>query len=145
MNRIPTLDGWRGIAVLLVLVGHFSGRVNTGELGWLTLIGLHGVAIFFVLSGFLITTILQREFEATGRVDLRRFYLRRFFRLMPCAWCYLLAILGPPGLLMRTIVPGRDLLSCVFFWRNYYHDSAFADAFTSHFWSLAIEEQFYLV
>ena len=76
MHRIPTLDGWRAIAITMVIAQHYG----------LAEIGRHGVGIFFVLSGYLITTNLIREREHNGAIDLRSFYIRRFFRLMPCAW-----------------------------------------------------------
>src|SRR5579863_1674550 len=88
MNRIPTLDGWRGIAILMVLAAHLQTSLLRGLYGgfrWLDL-GQHGVTLFFVLSGYLITTRLLSK----PGIDLKAFYLRRFFRLMPCAWVYLL-------------------------------------------------------
>jgi hypothetical protein len=91
MDRIPTLDGWRGIAITLVFVTHLQisllGHLYHGY-RWLDL-GQHGVTLFFVLSGYLITSRLLGE----EKINLGSFYLRRFFRLMPCAWAYLL-ILG---------------------------------------------------
>src|SRR5580698_3001084 len=89
-NRIPTLDGWRGLAVLLVLILHFQIFYNNHYFFNNRVFGFgeHGVAIFFVLSGFLITNNLCKR----PKVDLLRFYIRRFFRLMPAAWAYLLAL-----------------------------------------------------
>ena len=90
MDRIPTLDGWRGIAILLVLVTHLQisllGHLY-GSYHWMDL-GQHGVNLFFVLSGYLITSRLLGE----NKINLKAFYLRRFFRLMPCAWTYLLTL-----------------------------------------------------
>jgi len=84
MKRVPMLDGWRGIAILLVLVDHIATMIRgTFPPPWLRL-GQHGVTIFFVLSGYLITTGL---IEAP--IHLKRFYTRRFFRLMPAAWTFL--------------------------------------------------------
>ncbi len=138
-HRIPTLDGWRGIAILMVMMSH----VLPGYLGhpswqqWLNL-GQHGVQIFFVLSGYLITTNLLRE----PKIHLGRFYIRRFFRLMPAAWTYLL-FLGvlAVGTHMKTL--GSDIWSCLFFFRNYVPETV-ANTCTEHFWSLSLEEQFYL-
>jgi peptidoglycan/LPS O-acetylase OafA/YrhL len=88
MNRIPALDGWRGIAIAPVLIDHIEHAVlHRYALPW-TQTGQHGVTIFFVLSGFLITTKLLE-----GPIDLRRFYMRRAFRLMPVAWTFLAAML----------------------------------------------------
>jgi peptidoglycan/LPS O-acetylase OafA/YrhL len=140
MGRIPTLDGWRGIAILLVIVTH----VQAGLLGhvwrypWMDL-GQHGVGIFFVLSGYLITSRLLCDEKGLGP-----FYIRRFFRLMPCAWLYL-AVLPVVGLLLHTRVIGHEVWACLFFYRNYFPLAENAhNAFTSHFWSLSLEEQFYL-
>lgn len=72
---MPALDGARALAILLVVLSHISIDFLYG--------GGLGVDLFFVLSGYLITGILHREFRRTGRIDLRRFYLRRFARLYP--------------------------------------------------------------
>ena len=128
-GRIPTLDGWRGIAILLVLVNHF--RVASGPEDWSYYLGQQGVAIFFVLSGYLISSNLLRERETNGKIALPRFYMRRFLRLAPTAICYLLFV----KLVMRV-----RILPALFFYRNYVEGSAF----TGQFWSLSIEEQFYL-
>lgn len=143
LKRIPTLDGWRGIAILLVIATHAQKGLFGGAFGghkWL-FFGRHGVAIFFVLSGYLITTRILNE----DRFSLRRFYLRRFFRLMPAAWIYLIAI-GLFSLVSGLHVIGSDATACVFFFRNYFPlKESSQNAFTSHFWSLSVEEQFYLV
>jgi peptidoglycan/LPS O-acetylase OafA/YrhL len=138
-HRIPTLDGWRGVAILLVLVGHFSPSLYHGKAAWIEKIGGHGVAIFFVLSGFLITTLLAGEYERRGTVDLRQFYIRRFLRLMPCAWCYLGVMLF---LSRAKVFTAKEIFGCLFFFRNYVSSPYL---FTGHFWSLSIEEQFYLL
>lgn len=143
MNRIPTLDGWRGIAILLVMITHLQagllGHLYSGY-GWLDL-GLHGVEIFFVLSGYLITAHLLEE----EKIHLKRFYLRRFFRLMPAAWAYLLFVflLGMASG-VRTI--GSDVWSCLLFYRNYFPSmETSSNTLTLHYWSLSLEEQFYLI
>jgi len=134
--RIASLDGWRGIAILLVLVDHtqaaFLGRYARP---W-TQTGQHGVTLFFVLSGFLITgKLLEGQ-------SFRTFYIRRFFRLMPAAWSYL-TFLGVVELLLHIrVVSLSGVASCVFFFRNYSSSHLLA---TGHFWSLSMEEQFYLV
>lgn len=134
MQRIATLDGWRGLAILLVLADHFMPyRTGIPVAPWLC-DGAHGVTIFFVLSGYLITTRLRQEHESNGRVDLRGFYRRRVRRLMPCAWAYLLYIWSALSL--------KEFLSCIFFFRNYIRVPSEA---TWHFWSLSLEEQFYLL
>ena len=131
--RIPTLDGWRGIAILLVLLDHFAPTAGTRFFGWTASLGQHGVTIFFVLSGFLITTTLLHERDLTGRISLRQFYLRRFFRLFPAAACYL-------GLI-KILFGVTGLAACFLSYRNFVQ----GHPLTAHFWSLAIEDQFYLV
>jgi len=139
--RIPTLDGWRGIAILLVLVDHLQPlRYGQPTNIWTNWIGQHGVTVFFVLSGFLITTKLMQEQAATGHIRLGRFYLRRCFRLMPCAWTYLLFVLLIRG---ATFTTSGEFASCILFFRNSLTLEGFPT--TLHFWSLSIEEQFYLV
>lgn len=141
-NYIPTLDGWRGIAILMVCITHLQeGLFRHHNVGFeLRYLGMHGVAIFFVLSGYLITsTLLARE-----RIDLKKFYLRRFFRLMPTAWLYL-ATIALFSHLTHLKVVGSDLWSSLFFFRNYSPATELnSSALTTHFWSLSIEEQFYL-
>src|SRR5260370_34046992 len=116
MKRIPTLDGWRGIAILMVTVAHAQEGLFNGhayhDLAWL-IIGLHGVAIFFVLSGYLITTRLL----SADSIDLKAFYVRRFFRLMPTAWAYL-ACIGLLAWIMHVDFIGSDAVACIFFFRN---------------------------
>jgi peptidoglycan/LPS O-acetylase OafA/YrhL len=144
MKRIPTLDGWRGIAILLVLISHGAiGLRGVFHLPHDESIGQHGVALFFVLSGFLITSLLLREQEE-GAMDLRRFYLRRFFRLMPCAWLFLALVAMLALEKYGWPVTAKELLASIFFFRNYV-DTAGIHPITGHFWSLSIEEQFYLV
>src|SRR5579872_187932 len=109
-QHIPVLDGWRGIALLLVLSEHFPLIPSSLPfLHPLTETGEHGVAIFFVLSGYLITIRLLEEQDKTGGLDLRSFYIRRFFRLMPCAWTYLFLLAATSQL--RPL----EGLSCIFF------------------------------
>lgn len=138
-SRIPTLDGWRGVAILMVLVTHFQGGVMRHffwNQPWLNL-GQHGVNIFFVLSGYLITSKLISQ----NSVNLTQFYLRRLFRLMPVAWLYLLTLVGISIVVQHRII-SYDLWGCLFFYRNYLPETN-ATTCTGHFWSLSIEEQFY--
>jgi peptidoglycan/LPS O-acetylase OafA/YrhL len=129
-GRLPTLDGWRGVAVLLVIACHAGGAkwFRVGELG---------VSIFFALSGLLICNRLLAEADRRGRVNLRAFYVRRAFRILPPALIFLcaLAVLGVP-------TADGELWSCVLFWRNYLFGGGW---YTGHFWSLAVEEHFYLI
>jgi peptidoglycan/LPS O-acetylase OafA/YrhL len=140
-NRIPTLDGWRGIAILMVIVCHISMSLGSGVY-WIENLGTHGVSIFFVLSGYLITSRLLSEHENDGSISLRNFYIRRFFRLMPAAWAYLLfrVLLA---LASREAIVSVSLMPSLFCFRNYVN--VIGPAATAHFWSLSIEEQFYFL
>ncbi|WP_348262176.1 acyltransferase [Telmatobacter sp. DSM 110680] len=138
MNRIPSLDGWRGVAITLVLLEHIQGTMHRSIPGPWTNTGQHGVTIFFVLSGFLITTKLLE-----GPIDLKRFYLRRFFRLLPVVWVYLIVIwLFGKAIGIQTLT-STEVVSCLFIFRNFL--GHLGQGLTASFWSLSIEEQFYLV
>lgn len=133
-----SLDGLRAIAVLAVVLFHTWPRLFPG--GWA------GVDLFFVLSGYLITSILVREHAATGRVSLRRFYIRRALRLMPA----LLALIA--AFLVYTLVARNDLgeaasaaLMAATYVTNWGRAFGAPPSVISHTWSLAIEEQFYLL
>lgn len=146
LPHLPALDGLRAIALLAVMAFHAG-------FGWMAG-GYLPLTSFFVLSGFLITALLLRERDRTGRIDLRAFWGRRARRLVPAA------LLGM-GLVAVYIaaagerVPGirGDLLASLTWvtnWRFILSDRSYADAFSDpsplqHLWSLAVEEQFYLV
>ena len=148
----PALDGVRGIAVALVVIFHLDVGLFSG--------GYLGVSVFFTLSGFLITSLLVGEWRARvdsdrPGIDLGRFYLRRIKRLMPASITVLLAVavLAAVGLVARTPSLQGDLTAAawnVFNWRELASGDSYAQLFeeespVAHFWSLAIEEQFYLV
>jgi peptidoglycan/LPS O-acetylase OafA/YrhL len=141
MKRIPTLDGWRGIAILFVLFDHIQrGIVGHlfGGYAWMD-VGQLGVTIFFVLSGYLITRQLL-----ANEISLPQFYLRRFFRIMPCICVYLLFILLLSLAIHKPLI-GRDALSSLLFVRNYYPATETGtNTLTGHFWALSVEMQFYL-
>jgi len=138
---IPTLDGWRAVAILLVIGDHLVTAAAGSPSGRTTLSGQLGVNIFFGLSGFLITSRLLAE----RPISLRRFYIRRVFRILPPAFAYLatLGILGALGLI--PLYP-KELLGAACFFRNYMPPNLpdGGGFYTWHFWSLAIEEHFYL-
>lgn len=144
--RQPALDGLRGLSVLLVLCFH-------GGWDWMTG-GYVGVSVFFTLSGFLITRLLLDEHRATGRIDLGRFWSRRVRRLMPAALaCVVVVLLAKAaGAFDSTIGLRTDVLGAlgqVANWvalsgtTSYAEQIAGAAGPLDHFWSLAIEEQFY--
>jgi len=136
VNRISSLDGLRGIAIALVLFDHIQDSLLHRYLRSWTSTGYLGVTLFFVLSGFLITSKLLEP-----PLDLKRFYLRRFFRLTPAAWTYLLVLLILTHTTGRPYTTLAEVRACVFFYRNFFGFMGVA----GHFWSLSVEEQFYLI
>jgi peptidoglycan/LPS O-acetylase OafA/YrhL len=146
LPHIEALDGLRGLAVLAILLfhaGHLTG-------GWL------GVDLFFVLSGFLITSLLLTEYETTGTVDLIAFWGRRARRLLPALFaalfgvCLYAAVVARPEELARI---RADVIATLFYVANWHSISTGHDYWEifrapsplDHTWSLAIEEQFYLL
>lgn len=142
-RHIPTLDGWRAIAILLVIWAHF-GASQAAESGpyWSNAVsrfGVSGVPVFFAISGLLITKLLLEERDRTGGISLKAFYVRRGFRILPP----LLVLLAVVGLLGWIETP-LEIASSVFFFRNYVPPQL-ASIFTEHLWSLSVEEHFYLM
>lgn len=136
MNRIPSLDGVRALAILLVMWGHWAEvRFQSPIAGACASLGRR---VFFVLSGYLITMLLTRELEKTSTIGLKRFYVRRAYRILPGAMLFMAAVF-------------------VIFWHElrWYHMAAvvlylvnydFAHPwFIGHLWSLSVQEQFYFV
>lgn len=145
---IPSLDGVRAAAVLIVFIGH--SHVAPGR--WP---GHVGVTIFFFLSGYLITTLLRREREKTGRISLPKFYLRRLLRIQPPALIAigLAALVGAAGLLQST-QNEWGILAEIANYTNYYMVYEFSETGDAHhglppessmLWSLGVEEHFYLL
>jgi peptidoglycan/LPS O-acetylase OafA/YrhL len=145
---IPTLDGWRACAILAVIFSHASTSASGLEKlpHWLLWVkvgcGEKGVQLFFAISGFLITSRLIEEWNCFGRISLKRFYVRRVCRILPPAMTYLLFI-GLLGLIGVLSLEWRYWLSAVCFYRN--NMPLGGAAFDAHYWSLSIEEQFYLI
>jgi peptidoglycan/LPS O-acetylase OafA/YrhL/2-polyprenyl-3-methyl-5-hydroxy-6-metoxy-1,4-benzoquinol methylase len=134
-RRLPALDGLRAVGVLMVMAYHSGYDTPAG----LALTG------FFVMSGFLITWLLRNEQRATGTISLRRFYVRRVLRIFPAYYACIALSLVTLTLLGRAPTP-EVVTSAVAYLMNYYN--AFhhhPDVPFSHFWSLAVEEQFYLL
>lgn len=145
---VPALDGVRALAVLAVLVFHADLGVMPG--------GFLGVSLFFTLSGFLITSLLLAEHEERNRIDVRGFVARRARRLLPAAHvCVLLVLVSGRwwGDAQRRDLPGDAIAAMlnVANWRFAFAGENYQDLFAgepsplAHFWSLAIEEQWYLV
>src|SRR5271155_3161557 len=145
---LPTLDGWRAIAVLMVIFYHdalhSAGPFSTR---WFQEHGVLGVDIFFGISGLLICSRLLEEEKALGTISLSKFYIRRAFRILPPALLYLIVV-AVLGLLDILPVLPKEWFAALLFYRNYSRLSATAghiDWFTAHYWSLSIEEHFYLL
>jgi peptidoglycan/LPS O-acetylase OafA/YrhL len=140
-GKIPSLDGIRAIAMALVFLAH-NGLENVVPGGL-------GVTVFFVLSGFLISTLMRSEYAATGELDFRGFYLRRLLRLMPPLVCVaalagLLAVLGA----IDGAFTVNGLLAVLFYYGNYFviaTDYTGLPAGLGVVWSLAVEEHYYLL
>jgi peptidoglycan/LPS O-acetylase OafA/YrhL len=138
-HHFPQLDGLRGAAILLVVIGHVLqfdfGFTAFGQLGGL------GVLLFFVLSGFLITGLLDREKSTSGRISLSGFYVRRVLRLFPALFTFLavMCLLVKFGFITDT--PWYTIAVCLFYVRNIWGRGSS----TGHLWSLSIEEQFYML
>jgi peptidoglycan/LPS O-acetylase OafA/YrhL len=144
-KRIPSLDGWRAIAIILVLGSHmdYADHVPPAVTNWVEWVfdGALGVQVFFVLSGFLISLLLLKESEQGDGISLKNFYLRRAYRILPIYFAYLLvlAVLELCGLYRDS---AGSWIGCLTFTRNMLGRG---NSGTAHFWSLAVEEQFYLI
>jgi len=145
LDHVPVLDGVRGVAVLLVLLVHTRPQVLPG--------GMIGVDLFFVLSGFLITSILLRDFRDTGTVHIGRFYVKRALRLLPAMFVVVTACLlysmatEAPEKLATTV--GDTVSAILYYWNwrivaNFDHIQDHQRMIV-HLWSLSVEEQFYIV
>lgn len=134
-KHLPALDGLRFVAVMLVILNH----------GELIHVGGDGVTIFFVLSGFLFSWLFCKQWEKKGTIDFKRFYYRRTLRIMPaCIFCLIFTVVAK--ITLEIPVDYAHAFSALTYTANYYN--AFFDhppSGFSHFWSLAVEEQFYLV
>ena len=140
MKRIPSLDGLRAVSISLVVIGHsvevrLSGFDDGDVAGAFANLG---VRIFFIISGYLITTLLLKEYDRTSTIGLREFYVRRAYRILPAAIVFMVPVF-------------------VIFWHQlrWYHMAAAAlylanfdfshPWFLGHLWSLSVEEQFYFL
>lgn len=150
LERLPALDGLRGVCIILVCYSHLAQLLHARHLP-----GTYGVTIFFFISGFIITRLLLHENSDTGRVALVPFYIRRWFRLTPALIAYVLLSLTVLAALGRS-VPTADVCAVLLYYANYHEimapfatfASANAAGIQSPFavaWSLAVEEHFYLL
>lgn len=147
MGYLPGLDGLRAIAIIGVLLYHAGVDPFPG--------GFLGVDVFFVLSGFLITSLILEQFQRSGTIDFKKFYLGRARRLLPALFLMLLVVGIAVALVYRDSAASfrADALASIFYVNNWWY--IFADhsyfeftgrpALLNHLWSLAVEEQFYLI
>ncbi|MGH3108103.1 MAG: acyltransferase family protein, partial [Rubrobacter sp.] len=143
----PGLDGLRAFAVIAVLLYH-------ADLAWIPG-GFLGVEVFFVISGYLITALLLAEWRLRGRIDLKTFWLRRARRLLPALYVLLVATLTFAVVFLPGEIAGLrgDVLAALGYVTNWYlifgQESYFEavgrPSLLQHLWSLAVEEQFYLI
>jgi len=144
-RSIPSLDGLRACSVSIVIISHFwaylPGEENRFPFVQLSWLGKSGVDIFFVISGFLITGLLVKEWNANSKISLRRFYFRRFFRIFPPFYVFLgvMAILCAAGIVP---IKASGFVSSTTYTSNYW---GAPNWILSHTWSLSLEEQFYLL
>ena len=141
VGRIATLDGLRAVSIVLVLFSHVTGTRNFPSLAHTEWLAEAGVRTFFVISGFLITTLLVRERAKTGTISLRDFYVRRAFRIFPAFYVYIgaLAVLVMAGAL---VISTTDFAYAITYAMNFHEHRSW---YLGHMWSLAVEEQFYLL
>ena len=146
LRQVKGLDGLRGLAVIAVVLYHFFPALLPG--------GYLGVDLFFVLSGFLITSLLVREFRTSGRISLKDFWVRRFRRILPAAVSVLVMCTALVAWIGGDLAVGlrQQFLGTLFFVNNWTQiatsQSYFADneiQVFAHYWSLAVEEQFYVI
>lgn len=143
-SRIASLDGLRTISIGLVLIGHLAGTRNFPlhhAAGNFFALAETGVRVFFVISGFLITTLLLHELDKSGHINLLKFYFRRTLRIFP-PYYSLIAVL----LLLRFLgyiqLSNYDVFHAFTYTSNYYFPEGW---YLGHTWSLSVEEQFYLL
>ncbi len=141
-KRIPSLDGLRAVSILLVLAGHTCGTHGAPDVDLPLGDYAHlGVGVFFVISGYLITTLLFKELSRAQRIDIKGFYVRRCFRIFPAFYAYL-GVLAASSALGLLAVPPKDLAYAATYTVNFVPEKSWH---VGHIWSLSVEEQFYLI
>lgn len=143
LPRNPAIDGLRAVSILLVIFSHVLQTYHWTQsvpFVWRLVPGATGVSVFFVVSGYLITALLLKELAGRGRISLRGFYFRRFFRIVPAFMVYLgaVALMNSIGIIHT---PWPDFGSALLYVSNYVP----VQWALLHTWSLSVEEQFYLL
>jgi peptidoglycan/LPS O-acetylase OafA/YrhL len=140
-SHLPSLNGLRGVAILLVTIGHFFYETSHNIL-YHIFNGQLGVQVFFVLSGFLITTILIKEKINKKSISLKLFYIRRVLRIFPVAYLYI-AFVIILNYAYKLNIPWQGFIGASLYLQDYYlfHKGLYF----LHYWTLSVEEQFYLL
>lgn len=151
-HRVKVIDGWRAVAASLVVLAHAAGyrfrftddpsRIEKGIRLMLAPLAEVGVQLFFVISGYIITTLLLREREKRGSVSIAAFYVRRVTRIMPPLLVYYAAVIALTAIGQISLTPSSLLSSATFTCNTGVVD---CEWWVAHTWSLAVEEQFYIV
>lgn len=140
-KRIPSLDGLRAVSIMMVLLGHLVGTAGLPT-RWLPFAwGTLGVTVFFVISGYLITSLLMKEHERSGSISLRMFYFRRSLRIFPAMYVFVAVLVALKSQHLVELREG-DVLAASAYVMNFRATRAW---WLGHTWSLAVEEQFYLL
>ncbi len=145
-KHLPSLDGLRCFSILIVIIAHVNyhhPEFRNKILLFLFGAGQFGVQFFFVLSGFIITTLLLTERVRSGAISLRHFYLRRILRIFPLAYLYLLTLIFL-NILFQLNIGVNPFLASFLFIKNFDFTS-FSNWYVNHYWSLGVEEQYYLI
>lgn len=137
MKYNPALDGVRAISVIAVLAFHTADPFFKG--------GFVGVDVFFVLSGFLITTLLRNELRASGQISLKRFYFRRAVRLIPPLVLSMAGVYLAYAVLLPDVDIGADVIAGLLYVSDYGKAFWNVPRYLGHSWSLSVEEHFYLI
>lgn len=135
-KHYPSIDGLRGIAILNVILCHASFGLAWHP--WID--GTIGVHIFFIISGFLITTLLLKERVKKGKVSFKNFYIRRVLRIFPVAYLYIFTVIILSHIFQFQL-GFKNVLTSLLYLKNFPTGNTWQ---TGHFWTLSVEEQFYL-
>lgn len=142
-HRIASLDGLRGVSIWFVILAHASGHFKQSLLhrhllhSALAGLSYFGVTIFFVISGFLITLLLMKEYAQSSRIDLRRFYQRRAVRILPASLLYIAVVI------LLGNATSSQIAYALTFTTSFFFEHAYPPL--QQLWSLSVEEQFYLL
>jgi peptidoglycan/LPS O-acetylase OafA/YrhL len=136
MRHIPSLDGLRAISILMVVIGHWASLHYESEVGGA--FANLGVRIFFIISGYLITTLLLKEYAKTSTIHLREFYVRRAYRILPAAIAFML----PVFVIYWHELRWYHMVAAALYVTNFDYAHPW---FLGHLWSLSVEEQFYFL